>query len=166
MPTVTTTKSVTSFGSASYSLLHCFVFGIVNMIYALGHNDVECNVPHHSMDLDLGDFLFWFAISMYVMIGATMLTYTGLGCYVGGASGAGVGVAAAGAVLIFLTGLFMLAWSIVGAIILFQDAIGCIESQDAVGILTLVNLIVYWSSGYFYVNTTTAVFFAKSEDVD
>lgn len=166
MPTITKTQNIEIGGSACFCLLHCLVFGIVNMVYALGHNDVECNVPHHSMGLDLGDFLFWFAVAMLIMVALTGAMCSSLCCMAGGHTSCAVGTAIAAAVAMTLVSLFMLAWSVVGAVILFQDAIGCIESQDSIGILSLVNLIVYWSSGYFYTSTVVSTVTISKEEAD
>lgn len=148
MPSVTINVGV---GTCFCISLHCLVLGIVNMIYAEGHNDVECNVPHHSMGLDLGDFLFWFAVAMFVQVGVFAVMCFSLCCMAADRASVAICTGIVCCVVMALTCMFMLAWSVVGAIILFQDAIGCIESQDSIGILSLVNLIVFWSSSSWYI---------------
>ena len=48
--------------------------------------------------------------------------------------------------LIIILPLFNLTWSIVGAVALFRDSMGCLEQTVSIWALVLVNLIIQWLS--------------------
>jgi hypothetical protein len=115
--------------------------GTVCLVYAVKGQGAECNVPHHRMGLDLSDFLLWFGVAHFV---ALVVTLVGL-CVLSPHDGVrAVGVASV--VDSLAVTLFLLAWSVVGAIILFQDCLPCIAQQDAIGIVALVVLILHWAA--------------------
>jgi hypothetical protein len=115
--------------------------GTVCLVYAVKDQNAECNVPHHRMGLDLSDFLLWFGVAHFV---ALVTALVGL-CVLSPHDGVRA-VGLASVVVSLAVTLFLLAWSVVGAIILFQDCLPCIAQQDAVGIVALVVLILHWAA--------------------
>lgn len=115
--------------------------GTVCLVYAVKDQGTECNVPHHRMGLDLSDFLLWFGVAHFVALVTGLLSL----CVVSPLAG----LRAVGIVFVVVSlavTLFLLAWSVVGAIILFQDCLPCIAQQDAIGIVSLVVLILHWAA--------------------
>jgi len=106
------------------------------------YNDVECNVKHHSINLDLGDFLLWFDVAMIIGLIWTGLFVIFLKTTKRNNRKGWM------AVLLAISGcciyVFGFVWSIVGSMILFQDAIGCIAEKKFIGILSLLNLVIFW----------------------
>lgn len=118
------------------------ILAVLDFVAVFHYNDVECNVKHHSIDLDLGDFLLWWAVTtiigliwtvLFVIFMKTTKHHNRKACIA-------VPLAISGVCLY----AFSFAWSIVGSIILFQDAIGCIAEKKFIGILSLLNLLIYW----------------------
>jgi hypothetical protein len=122
-----------------FSIVWCLAIGTICLVYAITDSDAECNVPHHSMDLDLSDFLLWFGVAHLVCVALGVLAFVA-------AVTASTKALVLLAVLAIPLTLFELAWSIVGAIILFQDCLPCIAQQEGIGIVSLVVLILYWAS--------------------
>jgi hypothetical protein len=157
-------------GSGLFGILYCIALGIVNLVWAERSTD-SCDVPHHSMDLDLKDFLFWLGVVQLILV-PTLLACVGFGIFgmtQKGKPGLVAKIAACAiALLVALpAGLFVFAWTIVGAIILFQDGITCIwdgEDSHSIGVLALVNLILTWSSVFLYIGLPVPT--ARNTDVD
>lgn len=49
-------------------------------------------------------------------------------------------------VLDFLNNIFILIYTIIGAVLLFRSNLECLKSGNPLGVLTLINLILFWLS--------------------
>lgn len=140
---------------SSVKIIICTVFslalGIAGIVIALKGRDDECNVQHHNMDLDLTDFLLWFSVADLLSI---PFSFVSLCVYAAHKTARRVGYVAF--VVAFLILLFRIAWGIVGAIILFQDCIFCIHEQRAIGVMSLVTLIIHWCAATHFVTFTNS----------
>lgn len=115
------------------------VLGTLSVVFSIKDRDAHCNVPHHSMDFDLSDFLLWFGVADLLIVPVGLLAYFSFSniailqrvgyCFV--------------CVMVILF-LFVISWSIVGAIVLFQDCIFCIYEQQAIGVISLITLVIHW----------------------
>lgn len=140
MAIVTAHKGPQLAARVSFSAAWNVVIGILCIVYAVKDQDAECNVPHHRMVLDLSDFLLWFGVSHLVGVVCGLLALM----VALPATGARV-VGAAAIIIALAVVLFQLAWSVVGAVILFQDCLPCIGQQAAIGIVALVVIVLHWA---------------------
>lgn len=140
---------------AIFVVIPTLVLASVNMWYATHDDDLACNVEKDSLGMALSDWLFWLAIAQFIMAGILVYVFGALGltmccaaddnssvgCLAAGGSGACLGM-----LPLWAGSLFMIAWSVVGAIILFTDDLPCLQDGESLGILALINLIFIWVS--------------------